>query len=855
MKIASSTSQRPVRILVALLILVSSPRIQAADTWVGGTAADWNSSNWAGVNNPPVSGDALVFQADGAAGAVASDNLRNDLTTSSFVVAGLTFTTAAPAYSISGNAFTLTTGITNNSSNTQTIADNITLSGANTFSGVGGLTLSGNLSGTGGLVNVGPGLLVLSGTNSFGTFTGQNSTVEVTSAGGASAATATTPLGTGALTMDGATVIFNPNSSGTNYYKIGTVTPNTPVGENVISISKGAGTSTVVTTSAISVFNPTTLVIAAQDGLANLGAGVGTGADQFFSTAAPSQVLSGDSNLVASFVVGQDNNSNHSGDLLGYTGAKGFYSEGVAGAEVTTFVSGSGINSTPANGNLVALTAPSTSISGNNAVASLVLGNSTTSSAGNLTTLNNTGTLQVEVGSSGVNDRSYLILNNAAITGTGTLSFNFTDKTTNGVARGEIYTDLGGGSISNNVVADTLEIFGPGTLTLSGTNTLNIFDVSSGTTSITGTTTVNGIATGSTGSFANGVHVTAGATLTESSTGVIAGATRLYDDGTVILAGQNTYTGGTVVDSLTTVGTSNTSIATAIGAGGANALYVTNGAGTATTTHSNNTNGSATGTSFLNVGSNNATGASTTPSAQTVGATFGGTGTVDTNQGNATNTGTNIFIFGGSAALPSTILVGQAPGAMTATNTSLTVLGSSLASNYSQISYTNLEFNIDTTAAGVGNELNVGATTINFGANVTMTLALQGTGTAFGDNFDVLVAGTAAVGGAFDNGSQYEGLILGASTGTLATGLYTLITDSGVGGAGNLTLAGMDLPADSLLYLYQNSTTGADDIVVGFGSAAVPEPSSQDLLALGTGLLLLYSCGRRFRGNVESKVA
>src|ERR1035437_1397889 len=120
----------------------------ATETWTGATAT-WNTAgNWTGTNLPPISGDALSFGAAGAGGTT----LNNDLTSTGFTVAGITFNSGASAYTIGGNAFTLTSGVTNSSTAAQIINDAITLSGAQSFnasSAAGTLTFGGTISGTG----------------------------------------------------------------------------------------------------------------------------------------------------------------------------------------------------------------------------------------------------------------------------------------------------------------------------------------------------------------------------------------------------------------------------------------------------------------------------------------------------------------------------------------------------------------------------------------------------------------------------------------------------------------------------------------------------------------------------------
>ena len=154
-------------IVFAALALGANARA-ATDTWVGNTSVNWADTNWTGSNNPPASGDSLVFGASGSSGTV----LNNNLTSSSSTIGGITFTAGAPAYSISGNAFALSGSVTNNSTSLQTINDALTLATTATFTGTAGggnITLSGNIAGIGtaGITKTGSGILTLTGANSY----------------------------------------------------------------------------------------------------------------------------------------------------------------------------------------------------------------------------------------------------------------------------------------------------------------------------------------------------------------------------------------------------------------------------------------------------------------------------------------------------------------------------------------------------------------------------------------------------------------------------------------------------------------------------------------------------------------
>jgi autotransporter-associated beta strand protein len=143
------------------------------DTWAGNTSGQWNASNWTGTNNPPITGDSLVFGTAGSSGITLSDNL---MTPATFSLGGITFASGASAFTInpatSGtNGFTLTGAITNSGTNTETINDLISLSSAGhtitLTTGGGNVTLGGAISGSGSITTAGAGTLTLSGTDTY----------------------------------------------------------------------------------------------------------------------------------------------------------------------------------------------------------------------------------------------------------------------------------------------------------------------------------------------------------------------------------------------------------------------------------------------------------------------------------------------------------------------------------------------------------------------------------------------------------------------------------------------------------------------------------------------------------------
>jgi autotransporter-associated beta strand protein len=150
--------------------------------WSGNSSANWSGgANWNAAQ--PANGDSLVFAAAGAAGTTLTDDL---MTSSTYAVSGLTFASAAPAYTINAgttgtNGFTLAGSIVNSSTNLQTINDNIYLPRATpatprgapntltiaTTAGGGDVAIGGNISGIGGIDKTGSGTLTLSGSNTY----------------------------------------------------------------------------------------------------------------------------------------------------------------------------------------------------------------------------------------------------------------------------------------------------------------------------------------------------------------------------------------------------------------------------------------------------------------------------------------------------------------------------------------------------------------------------------------------------------------------------------------------------------------------------------------------------------------
>jgi len=158
------------------MFAISNGRATAAtDTWVGNDSANWaDGLNWPGNgNNPPATGDSLVFAAAGTSGTTLTDNL---MTPGTYSVAGITFNSGAASFIINPatagtNGFTLTGNILNSSTSLETINDAIVTTAVRTVTlttGGGNVTLGGNISGAaGGLTTSGAGTLTLSGTDTY----------------------------------------------------------------------------------------------------------------------------------------------------------------------------------------------------------------------------------------------------------------------------------------------------------------------------------------------------------------------------------------------------------------------------------------------------------------------------------------------------------------------------------------------------------------------------------------------------------------------------------------------------------------------------------------------------------------
>jgi len=232
--------EKPLSQLAGLLLLAGTLSLKAAngnDTWVGNTSVNWNDANWSGVNNPPITGDALIFGVAGSAGT----GLNNNSAATSF--AGLTFNSAAAAYTFTGNSLTLAGSIADNALNPETINLPIALSATSPI-GVasgGSLTLGGVVSGaTFGITKTGPGTLDFNGSvgNTYSGTTVVNAgtlLLDFSNIG----ATANLISASSAFSLGGGTVQLNGNGTSSSAQTVNGVTANP--GLNVISVGPNGG--------------------------------------------------------------------------------------------------------------------------------------------------------------------------------------------------------------------------------------------------------------------------------------------------------------------------------------------------------------------------------------------------------------------------------------------------------------------------------------------------------------------------------------------------------------------------------------------------------------------------------------
>lgn len=224
----------PLLALTAFFLLVSSPLVAADKTWTGGgtlSDPDWASgTNWGGV--APALNDALIFP-------ILTPSTLNKTATNSFA-AGTAFgpiTIDAGGYVLSGNQVDLNGGLFLNGANTAQVVLPFEVAVPLAFTvshGSGILTLTQTISGAGGIIKSGNGLLILNGSHTYtgptivnagglqvggsvpgeiqlttGTIIGTGSVDGITSLNqGTAAISPGTSSATGTLTSDGDVTLF-----------------------------------------------------------------------------------------------------------------------------------------------------------------------------------------------------------------------------------------------------------------------------------------------------------------------------------------------------------------------------------------------------------------------------------------------------------------------------------------------------------------------------------------------------------------------------------------------------------------------------------------------------------------------
>ena len=266
----------------------------------------------------------------------------------------------------------------------------------------------------------------------------------------------------------------------------------------MLTLGSGASDNYVIGASTVGIFNrayaQATLVLAAGDGLANLGT---IDKLNFYMPGAdlPNALSASQTNgIVNPWIVGQDSDTNKSGAFLTYVGTTGTSAD--AGFEAYT---PSNLNFTSATTTSTERVTAATSLATSPTIYSLEVDNNslaanhsgTGDSGGTLSGVDSgadsTGSITIASGKILTVSSGGLILDGGSITGAGTLKLNNTSS--------EIYTSLAGGTIGSALsTAGNLSIFGPGILTLSpgtaltlnNTTTLEALSLNNGVLDVAG---------------------------------------------------------------------------------------------------------------------------------------------------------------------------------------------------------------------------------------------------------------------------------------------------------------------------------------------------------------------------------
>ncbi len=350
-------------LIAGSVILAAGSAVAATETWTTGTGtANWSlGTNWTGTNLPPATGDSLIFGATNG-----TTTLNDDLTNSSFNIAGITFNSGDPAYTISGNAFNLTGGIANNGTALETINDAISMSAVQTFTttaGGGNITLGGAMTdgGLGGGITVaGFGTLTLTGADSYvGATTVNSGTLNL---GGGTATGSITGsalfLGGGTLnytTTGTNTQTFTSTALSTGYSTITNTSANT-IALGAISRTAGAGGSVNFTNNSTSGTFRVTTSTANSNGI--LGAWATFGNSGAAGATAAWAANDGSNNVIpyptASYTTSNNSIAFNSGTAAGAASVTG------TGASAQNWLAGATNGNTNGNNFVVHLTASAT---------------------------------------------------------------------------------------------------------------------------------------------------------------------------------------------------------------------------------------------------------------------------------------------------------------------------------------------------------------------------------------------------------------------------------------------------------------------------------------------------------------